>query len=112
MRYVRFRAALTTLFDAYRVTAVYFEEVRRHLGTDAAHVYGGLMAQLTAECELRKIPYAGIPVGTVKRCATGRGNAPKDAMMAAAKEALGYEPESEDAADAYWVLRAAMAGLA
>ena len=30
------------------IGAVYFEEVRRHLGVDAAHVYGGLLATLTA----------------------------------------------------------------
>jgi len=28
------------------IGAVYFEEVRRHLGVDAAHVYGGLLATL------------------------------------------------------------------
>ena len=45
------------------------EEVRRHAGTDAAHVYGGLMATLTAWAELRGVPYEGVPVGTIKRFA-------------------------------------------
>ena len=42
------------------------------------HVYGGLMATLTAWAELRGVPYQGVPVGTIKRHATGKGNAPKD----------------------------------
>jgi hypothetical protein len=39
------------------------------------HVYGGLMATLTAWAELRGVPYEGVPVGTIKRHATGKGNA-------------------------------------
>ena len=44
---------------------VVYEEVRRHMGVDAAHVYGGLMATLTAWCEGQGIAYAGVPVGTI-----------------------------------------------
>ena len=43
MRYVRFRAWLERLAaDAGPIGAIHFEEVRRHVGTDAAHVFGGL----------------------------------------------------------------------
>lgn len=84
MRFVTFRQHLRKILEG--VNLVYFEEVRKHMGVDAAHVYGGLMAVLTEECEVRKIPYQGIPVGTIKRAATGKGNAPKDVMVAAAKQ--------------------------
>ena len=60
--------------DAGPVGGNWFEHVRRHAGTDAAHVYGGLLATLTSWCELRGIPYAAIPVGTIKKHATGKGN--------------------------------------
>lgn len=83
MRFVTFRQHLRKVLEG--VDLVYFEEVRRHLGVDAAHVYGGLMAVLTEECETRKIPYEGIPVGTIKKHGTGSGNAPKDKMIEAAK---------------------------
>lgn len=83
MRFVTFRQHLRKVLEG--VELVYFEEVRKHMGVDAAHVYGGLMAVLTEECETRKIPYQGIPVGTIKRAATGKGNADKAAMIAAAK---------------------------
>lgn len=82
MRFVTFRQHLKKVLEG--IDLVYFEEVRKHMGVDAAHVYGGLMAVVTEECESRKIPYQGIPVGTIKRSATGKGNAPKEAMVAAA----------------------------
>ena len=63
MRFVRFRKWLDELQEAYPIDRVAFEEVRRHAGTDAAHVYGGLLATLTAWCEDHNIPYEGIPVG-------------------------------------------------
>ena len=73
MRYLRFRAWLAELHTtAGTIGTVYFEEVRRHAGVDAAHVYGGLMATLTAWCEAHGVAYAGVPVGTIKKHATGK----------------------------------------
>ena len=109
MRYLRFTRWLDEM-AAEPLGAVYFEEVRRHAGTDAAHVYGGLMATLTAWCELRGIPYEGVPVGTIKKHATGKGNANKDAMIAAAR-ARGFDPKDDNEADAlailHWAIEAA-----
>ena len=89
------------------IHAVYFEEVRRHAGVDAAHVYGGLLATLTSWCEHHNIPYQGVPVGTIKRHATGQGNAGKDAVIAA-MQALGHAVSDDNEADAlallHWVL--------
>ena len=48
MRYLRFKRWLSELSTStVAIHEVYFEEVRRHAGVDAAHVYGGLMATLT-----------------------------------------------------------------
>ena len=109
VRYLRFTRWLDEM-AAEPLGAVYFEEVRRHAGTDAAHVYGGLMATLTAWCELRGIPYEGVPVGTIKKHATGKGNANKDAMIAAAR-ARGFDPKDDNEADAlailHWAIEAA-----
>ena len=44
MRYLRFKRWLTELKNiSGEIHAVHFEEIRRHAGVDAAHVYGGLM---------------------------------------------------------------------
>ena len=89
MRYLRFTNWLTELDRlSGPIAAIWFEEVRRHAGTDAAHVFGGLLATLTTWAELRGIPYSGVPVGTIKKHATGRGNAPKQDIIAAARAPL------------------------
>lgn len=99
IRFVRFRKWLNELKAAYPIDHVVYEEVRRHNGTDAAHVYGGLMATLTAWCEENSVPYEGVPVGAIKKWATGKGNADKAAMKQAAVR-LGYAPLTDDEADA------------
>lgn len=99
MRFVKFRKWLNELKAAYPVGMVVFEEVRRHAGTDAAHVYGGLMATLTAWCEENGIPYEGVPVGEIKRSWTGKGNAPKEAMILEAVK-RGHAPIDDNEADA------------
>jgi Holliday junction resolvasome RuvABC endonuclease subunit len=104
MRFLRFRKWLTELKAvAGDIHAVYFEEVRRHAGVDAAHVYGGLMATLTAWCEHHHIPYEGVPVGTIKKHATGRGNAGK-AEVIAAMRAKGHPVIDDNEADALALL--------
>ena len=107
MRYLRFRRWVAEFLEAQQPDVVYFEEVRRHMSTDAAHVYGGLLAQLTAECEARtpKVPYQSIPVGTIKAKATGKGNASKDMMVASAKAKWPCQNIADDnQADALWIL--------
>lgn len=108
MRYLRFGRWLSEVAASAQVSAVYFEEVRRHAGVDAAHVYGGLLATLTAWCESRDIPYQGVPVGTIKRHATGKGNASKEQVIAAMR-ALGHPVADDNEADALALLHWAMA---
>ena len=104
MRYLRFGKWLDqTLEITGGVDAVYFEEIRRHAGTDAAHVHGGLLATLTSWCEGHGIPYQGVPVGTIKRFATGKGNADKAAMIAAVRDRR-FEPANDNEADAIAIL--------
>ena len=104
MRYLRFKRWLTEIKQcADGIDQVVFEEVRRHVGVDAAHAYGGFMGQLTAWCEHHQIPYQGVPVGTIKKHATGKGNAGKAEMIAAAK-VRGFNPIDDNEADALALL--------
>ena len=108
MRYLRFTHWLDeTLNVLGRIDAIYFEEVRRHIGVDAAHAYGGFLASLTAWCEEQSIPYDGIPVGTIKKFITGKGNASKSEVIAAVK-ALGFNPADDNEADAIALLHLAL----
>jgi len=104
MRYLRFRSWLDQVETQARgISAVYFEEVRRHAGTDAAHIYGGFLATLTAWCETKSIAYQGVPVGTIKRHITGKGNADKSAVTASVR-AHGFVPADDNEADAIAIL--------
>ena len=109
MRYLRFKRWLTEVKQsADGIDALYFEEVRRHAGVDAAHAYGGFLATLTAWCEHHQIPYQGVPVGTIKKHATGKGNASKDDLINAAR-ARGFHPCDDNEADALALLDWAIA---
>ncbi len=104
MRYLRFRGWLTEMAGlASSISRIAFEEVRAHAGTDAAHLYGGFLAHLSAWCEERGVAYEGVPVGTIKRFATGKGNADKAAMIAAVR-ARGFAPADDNEADAIALL--------
>lgn len=108
MRYLRFKRWLTELKATTNgMEAVYFEEVRRHTGVDAAHAYGGFLGTLTGRCEHHQIPYSGVPVGTIKKHAVGKGNASKDEMVAAMR-ALGHQPGDDNEADALALLTLAV----
>ena len=104
MRFLRFKRWLNELRSVdQHINAVYFEEVRRHAGVDAAHAYGGFLGQLTAWCEQHRIPYQGVPVGTIKKHATGKGNAGKDEMIASV-QLRGHVPCDDNEADALALL--------
>lgn len=109
MRFLRFKRWLAELLSTSgHINAVFFEEVRRHAGVDAAHAYGGFMGHLTAWCEHHNIPYQGVPVGTIKKHATGKGNAGKDDMILSVRQ-RGHDPVDDNEADAlallHWVVQ-------
>ena len=109
MRYLRFRTWLGHVRrETGPIGAIHFEEIRRHAGTDAAHVFGGLLATLTAWCEETGVPYQGVPVGTIKRFVANKGNADKQAVMAAVRQ-RGFSPADDNEADALAILLWAIA---
>jgi Holliday junction resolvasome RuvABC endonuclease subunit len=108
MRFLRFKRWLTDIKAcAEGIDSLHFEEVRRHVSTDAAHAYGGFLATLTSWCEHHQIPYQGVPVGTIKKHATGKGNAGKEEVVAAMR-GRGHAPADDNEADAlaivHWVI--------
>jgi len=93
---------------------VLYEEVRSHKGTSAAHVYGGIIAIIQTYCQEAGIQYIGVPVGTIKKRATGKGNSGKPVMIAAANQQLidtddellvdSKNSDDDNIADAMWLL--------
>jgi hypothetical protein len=104
MAFLRFNHWLSELAESSGpIAAVFFEEVRAHAGTLAAHVYGGFLAHLEAWAEFRDVPYQGVPVGTIKRFIAGKGNADKQTVIAAVR-ARGFTPADDNEADAISIL--------
>lgn len=108
---MRFIKLTSSLREIDGVDVVYYEEVRRHLGTSAAHIYGGLVASIQTHCigHEPKIEYCGVPVATIKKHATGKGNASKELMLSTARENWPDENVVDDnQADALWLLHYAL----
>lgn len=108
MRFLRWDRFLDQLHEMVGFQQVTYEEVRRHLGVDAAHAYGGYQAHLMKWCEVRSIPYSSVPVGTIKKFAAGTGKAKKGGVIEAMR-ARGHTLTSDNEADAlallYWMIQ-------
>jgi Holliday junction resolvasome RuvABC endonuclease subunit len=102
MRYLMLNACLDAARDGVNLVVV--EEVQRHAGTIAAHVYGGLLATVQSWCERNGVDYTSIPVASIKTRATGKGNASKAMMIEAAnREWPDANIVCDDEADARWI---------
>lgn len=56
----------------------------------------------------KDIPYVDVPPSTLKKVATGNGNASKEEVLAAAIRKLGYDSHHNDEADALWLRECAL----
>ncbi|WP_347558550.1 polynucleotidyl transferase [Robbsia sp. KACC 23696] len=103
-RWLKFAAHLSRLKQqAGEIHAVYYEDVKNHTATQAAHVYGAFEAQVQIFCDINRIRLYGVGVGTVKKHWTGKGNAKKEEMVLAAR-AKGFRPVDDNHADALAIL--------
>jgi len=99
MKFRRFRTFLDTVLAKNNLGVVYYEEVKFHAGTMAAHAYGGYQAILQAWCDENEVDFMSVPFGQIKKHATGKGNAKKPAMIEA-MENKGHKIEDDNHADA------------
>ena len=106
--FLRFRDWLRDWLDQEKPEQLWYEEVRRWSSGDAAKAYCGLRAVMLMECELRGVLVVGAAVGAIKKHATGKGNAKKDAMVQAAWDTWGIKTQTDDEADALAILGLAL----
>ncbi len=97
--FLRFRHWLTQLVDRDDVHLVVYEQ-SHHRGGSATEIGVGLTTRVQEICAQVKTEYVPIHTATVKKFATGRGNADKGAMVEKAREVLGREPQDDNEADA------------
>jgi Holliday junction resolvasome RuvABC endonuclease subunit len=91
MQTVRLRNNLELCVEENNIHIIAYELVRRHMGTDAAHVYGRLQGVLFEVSMTHHIPLMPLEVKQIKKFATGNGNASKE-MMEEAAYRLGWTP--------------------
>lgn len=85
MRLIRFGAWLREMYTPdLQVIAV--EEVKRHAGTDAAHIYGALVGILQVFCLRHHVELMAVPIAQWKRELGLKGNAKKQEIRALVDE--------------------------
>ncbi len=106
-RFLRFMHHLDRLSKLHTITKIVYEQVAHVKFVKAAHTYGGFQAYLMGWCMIHNVPLEGIGVKTIKKFATGNGNANKE-MMVAAAIGEGWLPKDDNEADALWILKYAI----
>lgn len=107
MRWKRFEENVRALVLAHNPDVIVYERVRRHVGTTAAHVYGGFLCQLELLAMEESTPgILPIEISTWKKLSCKNGRATKTEIKAAAKKRFKFMPTSEDEADALMIAEA------
>lgn len=99
MMFLRFRRWLSQMLLDNHVTLAIFEQAH-HRGGAATEICINMIGRIQEICEELQIEYASLHSATLKKWATGRGNADKAEMVARAKEILGRKPLDDNEADA------------
>lgn len=99
MKLIRFKAKLKEIHELENIDIMIYE---RPAGKHASSIIhqSKLIAILEQFCEENGIDYRSYSATELKKFATGKGNAGKPAMIAAAKEKYDYEGNDDNEADA------------
>ena len=115
LRWLAFEKELSQIVWEYEPEVIAYERVRRHVGTGAAHVYGGFLASLdrlgfswdnknsSIGLGLELTP---LEISTWRKAACGRGNVSKLEVMNWAKKRFRYTAKTDDEAEALAVAEA------
>jgi Holliday junction resolvasome RuvABC endonuclease subunit len=99
MRLFRFKSKLKEIFQEDRPDAVVFERTAgRHQG--AIIIQSELHGVMKSLCDDYGIDYKAYSASEIKKYATGKGNANKDAMIQACIDKYGITPVDDNHADA------------
>lgn len=98
-RLIRFKAKLKEICALEEINVIVFE---RNAGfhKNAIIVLGEMQGICKLFCEENKIEYRAYSASEIKKFATGKGNAKKDAMVKAANEKYGKHITDDNEADA------------
>ncbi len=108
-RYLYLLARLREVRVAYPALRLVAYELAHQRGGAATEYAIGVATHLQSWCAEERLEHLAIHSATVKRLATGRGNAKKPEMLAAAQRRWPDQQVSDDNhADALWIAEAAL----
>lgn len=103
MKLLRLKAKLDEIHELEKIDMLAYERpAGRH--TVAVIHHAKLVGKIEEWCEDNGVQYKGYSATEIKKFATGKGNANKEKMIAAAQTKLGYRGEDDNEADALWLL--------
>lgn len=110
VRYIRLRAQLQEAKAAYPDIGIVVYEQAHHRGGAATEYGVGVATHLQSWAAERGVEVQAVHSATVKKCATGHGNANKKAMREAYERLMGSPPgawhlRTDDEIDAFWILQ-------
>lgn len=109
-RFLNFRSFFSSLIQDQQIHHVVYEDIRRHVSTQSAHVHGGLKAVMLMICAGSNIETSCFGVKTIKKHWTGNGNSDKDAMLLEANR-RGFNVADDNEADALAILHLFMSEM-
>ncbi len=86
----------------YRVTEIFYEHTGHHASTASAHSHGEGRACILQAAWTLRVPAIGIMYSSIKKVATGRGDAKKPMMVEACYAKFGLQTRLEDQAEGIW----------
>lgn len=101
MRLIRLRNKLK---EIGKVDIIVFEVSKNYMSTLGAEVAGEIRGLITTWAHDNKIEYQGINVSTIKKTATGKGNASKELMIQTANKIFNKNLTDDNEADALLLL--------
>lgn len=99
MMFLRFRTWIGNMIVMHGVKVCAYEQAH-HRGGAATEVCVNLTGRVQEECVAHGIEYTPVHTTTIKKFATGKGNADKALMIEAAAKFLGRHPIDDNEADA------------
>lgn len=102
MRFLMFQNWLKEMLKKSEAEMVIYERAH-HRGGAATEVGVGLTAIIQSVCAELKLEHVALHSSALKKYATGKGNASKEIMMAAATK-QGWTFEDDNECDALWLL--------
>lgn len=103
MRYIKLLQRLNQFRDAFPELGLIVYEMAHQRGAAATEYAIGYATHIQSWCTQKGIEYANVHSATLKKWATGKGNASKDEMVAAGRRRFKPTGPSDDEIDALWI---------